>query len=80
MLTMGMTGRALTDYVGDGRLTKYGVRFMAQVWPGDDLTATLTVTDIHDDNGDKVVDLEVVTRNQDGVEVVRGYASARIDP
>ena len=23
MLTMGMTGRALTDYVGDGRLTKY---------------------------------------------------------
>ena len=23
MLTMGMTGRALTDWVGDGRLTKY---------------------------------------------------------
>jgi acyl dehydratase len=80
MLTMGMTGRALTDYVGDGRLTKYGVRFMAQVWPGDDLTATLTVTGIRDENGDKLVDLDVVTRNQDGVEVVRGYASARIDP
>ncbi|HEX5940362.1 MAG TPA: MaoC/PaaZ C-terminal domain-containing protein [Dehalococcoidia bacterium] len=75
MLTMGMTGRALTDYVGDGRLTKYGVRFMAQVFPGDDLTATLTVTDIRNDE----VDLEVVTRNGEGVEVLRGSASARID-
>ena len=27
MLTMGMTGRLLTDTVGDGRLTRYGVRF-----------------------------------------------------
>ena len=75
MLTMGMTGRALTDYVGDGRLTKYGVRFMAQVFPGDDLTATLTVTDVRNDE----VDLEVVTRNGEGVEVLRGSASARID-
>ena len=24
MLTMGMTGAMLTNYVGDGRLTKYG--------------------------------------------------------
>ena len=39
MLTMGMTGRMLTNYVGDGTLTKYGVRFKAQVWPGDTLTA-----------------------------------------
>ncbi len=37
MLTMGMTGRALTDWVGDGRLTAYGVRFAKQVWPGDAL-------------------------------------------
>ncbi len=43
MLTMGMTGRLLTDWVGDGRLTKYGVRFSKQVWPGDTLTATATI-------------------------------------
>src|SRR5438876_2529794 len=43
MLTMGMTGRMLTDYVGDGRLTKYGVRFVSQVWPGDTLTARAEV-------------------------------------
>ena len=34
MLTMGMTGRLLTDLVGDGNLTRFGVRFAQQVWPG----------------------------------------------
>ena len=35
MLTMGLTGKMLTNYVGDGRLKKFGVRFTNQVWPGD---------------------------------------------
>ena len=46
MLTMGMTGKMLTDYVGDARLTKYGVRFTSQVWPGDTLDSTATVKEI----------------------------------
>src|SRR5436190_12271453 len=78
MLTMGMTGRVLTDWVGDGRLTKYGVRFSKQVWPGDTLTATVTVEAIRDDDGTKVADFTVSTRNQDGDVVVSGYASARL--
>jgi acyl dehydratase len=76
MLTMGMTGKMLTDYVGDARLTKFGVRFTNQVWPGDTLDATATVTDIHDG----LVDLAVETKNQNGVTVVSGTAQARIDP
>ena len=80
MLTMGMTGKMLTNYVGDGRLTKYGVRFTRQVWPGDTLTATATVEAIRQEGGQYFVDLQVSTTNQDGAEVVSGYASARIDP
>jgi acyl dehydratase len=76
MLTMGLTGKMLTNYVGDGRLTKFGVRFTNQVWPGDTLDAKATVTAIKD----RLVELEVVTTNQDGKEVVRGYAEARINP
>ena len=79
MLTMGMTGKMLTDYVGDGRLTKYGVRFTNQVWPGDTLDSTATVTEIKDEGGQKIVVLNVATKNQDGVDVVTGYAEARID-
>ena len=80
MLTMGMTGKMLTDYVGDARLTKYGVRFTSQVWPGDTLDATATVKAVTERGGQRLVELDVSTRNQDGVEVLSGYAEARIDP
>jgi acyl dehydratase len=80
MLSMGMTGKMLTNYVGDGRLTKYGVRFTRQVWPGDSLTARTTVKEIRLEGEQPVVDLDVSTVNQDGVEVISGYASARVDP
>jgi acyl dehydratase len=80
MLTMGMTGRVLTDWVGDGRLTKYGVRFTKQVWPGDTLTTTAIVTAVNTDADPPTADFSVVTKNQDGDDVVSGYASARLDP
>ncbi|HJN91404.1 MAG TPA: MaoC/PaaZ C-terminal domain-containing protein [Dehalococcoidia bacterium] len=80
MLSMGMTGKMLTNYVGDGRLTKYGVRFVSQVWPGDSLTATATVEAIREENGEHLVDLTIATRNQAGKDVVQGSATARIDP
>jgi acyl dehydratase len=80
MLSMGMTGKMLTNYVGDGRLTKYGVRFTRQVWPGDTLTAKATVRAVREEGGAYFVDLDVSTVNQDGAEVVSGYASARLDP
>ena len=75
MLTMGMTGCMLTNYVGDGRLTKYGVRFTSQVWPGDTLNSTATIESVEDG----IVNLEVKTTNQDGVVVLSGYAAARVD-
>ena len=75
MLTMGMTGRMLTNYVGDGRLTKYGVRFTNQVWPGDTLTGTATVESLENEN----LRLVVETKNQDGATVLSGYAEARVD-
>ena len=80
MLTMGMTGRLLTDWMGDGRLTKYGVRFSKQVWPGDSLTATATVEAVREVDGTWFADLSVVTLNQDGDMVVKGSATARLDP
>ena len=80
MLSMGLTGKMLTNYVGDGRLTKFGVRFTNQVWPGDTLTATATVTKIRFEEGQNLVDLDVKTINQNGATVVSGYATAKIDP
>ncbi|HEY2050625.1 MAG TPA: MaoC/PaaZ C-terminal domain-containing protein [Caulobacteraceae bacterium] len=80
MLTMGMTGKMITDYVGDARLKKYGVRFTSQVFPGDTLDATATLKEIKDEGADKVAVFDVSTVNQNGVQVLSGYAEARIDP
>ena len=79
MLTMGLTGTMLTGFVGDGRLTYYGVRFTSQVWPGDTLTATATVDSLGEEDGQPIVSLKVSTTNQDGREVLSGEARARID-
>lgn len=72
MLSMGLTGRALTDWLGVTALKKYGVRFTRQVWPGDTLTAKLEVTKVEDG----LATIKVVTVNQNGEAVVEGEAVA----
>ena len=78
MLSMGMTGKMLTDYVGDERLTKFGVRFTNQVWPGDDLQATATFTGFEEDDA-SLANFDVLTTNQNGDVVLKGSAQARVD-
>lgn len=79
MLSMGMTGKMLTNYVGDDRLKNFGVRFTSQVFPGATLTAKATVTGIREEDGEQIVDLDVSTTDEEGVEVIKGTASARVD-
>ena len=74
MLTMGLTGRFLEEVVERGMLTRYGARMVAQVWPGDTLTTTITVTSIDDG----IAELALRTVNQDGLEVLAGHAAARV--
>ena len=79
MMTMGMTGRVLTDWVGIEPLLSYGVRFKAQVWPGDTLTATATVESIEDTPTGPVAHFSLRTVNQHGAEVVTGTATVRLE-
>jgi len=76
MLSMGLTGKMLTNYVGDASLKKFGVRFTNQVWPGDTLTSKATVMSIREENGETLVDLNIETTNQDDVTVITGSAVA----
>lgn len=80
MLTMGMTGKMLTDWVDAERVALFGGRFTAQVWPGDTLTARATVQAIREEAGEHFVDLAISTVSQNGREVFSGRASARLDP
>jgi acyl dehydratase len=80
MLTMGLTGKMLTNHVGADRLTRFGVRFSRQVWPGDTLDSLATVAAIYEAGGTMYVDLTVSTVNQRDEQVLSGYATARADP
>lgn len=75
MLSMGLTGTMLTNWLGKGKLKKYGVRFTKQVWPGDTLTAKGEVTAVEDGTAT----IKVVTTNQNGESVVEGEAVASLD-
>jgi acyl dehydratase len=79
MLTMGMTGRIVTDRFGAENVKKYGVRFTNQVWPGDDLKAKAVVDAVRQEGGDTLVDMTITTTNQKGDVVLSGYATARAE-
>ena len=72
MLSMGLTGTMLTNWLGKGKLKKYGVRFTKQVWPGDTLTARGEVVAVE---GNEAT-IKVITVNQNGESVVEGEAVA----
>src|SRR5277367_684072 len=72
MLTMGLTGQAVTGLVGAENLLRFGVRFTAQVWPGDTLTVRCSVVHV----GAQDAEFSVSTVNAEGTEVMAGYAHA----
>ena len=76
MLTMGMTGRVITNLAGAENVRKFGVRFTSQVWPGDTLTAGTRVDAVREEDGERLVDFSVTTTNQKGEIVLTGTATA----
>lgn len=78
MFTMGLLGKALTDYVGVGNLRLYKVRFTKQTWPGEQLTTHITVAKKYDEGHEHRVDLECEVVNQDGEAKVSGLAVAAL--
>jgi len=78
MLTMGLTGKAVTDWVGAGTLLRYGVRFKSPVFPGDTLTTRLAVKSVETASAGATVTIAVETVNASGATVVSGEAVAQL--
>ena len=78
MLTMGLTGQAVTALAGTENLLRFGVRFTAQVWPGDTLTVRATVASITAEDDGPVAEFSLSTVNAEGKEVMSGYAHAKL--
>jgi len=75
MFSMGLLGRALTDWAGPGNLTHYKVRFTKQTWPGEVLTTSVVVTAKRDEDGRRLVDVDASLANEAGEVKVAGSAT-----
>jgi acyl dehydratase len=80
MLTMGMTGRVLTEWFGADQIVCYSARFVAQVWPGDTLTARAVVDAVEDRGEAEELTLTLQATNQHGQLVLSGTATVRRPP
>ncbi len=74
MLSMGILGRALTDWAGVGNRKQYRVRFTKQTWPGETLTTRIVVTGKSQTEDGKRVSVDVTLTNQDGEVKLGGSA------
>lgn len=66
MFSMGLLGRAVTDWAGAGNLTVYSVRFTRQTWPGETLSTKIVVSGKEDSAKGKIIIAELTLHNQDG--------------
>ena len=78
MFSMGLLGRAITDYVGVGNLRTYKIRFTKQTWPGEVLTTHVKVAKVYAEGSESRVDLECSVTNESGEPKLTGVAVAAL--
>ena len=66
MFSMGLLGRAVTDWAGAGNLKVYGVRFTKQTWPGETLSTKIVVSGKEETAEGKIIIAQLTLHNQDG--------------
>jgi acyl dehydratase len=74
MLSMAYVGRMLTNSVPPEALRSFQVRFVAITHIHDRLTCTGTVTETFEQNGEKLLRLQLAASDQNGEVKVKGEA------
>ena len=74
MLTAGIAAHAVADWFGLANVRRFSVRFQAQVWPGDTVTAVGEVIEVTTESERAVVEAEVRVTNQNDEVVLTGEA------
>src|SRR6185369_6217633 len=75
MLSMAFLGRQVTAFAPQSQIRSLGTRFSTITWIGDQITVTSKVVGKREENGEKLIDLEVNCINQDGKPTLQGMAT-----
>lgn len=72
-------GQLLHDWVGnEGRIKKFGCSYRGMDYPDQDIVCRGIVKRKYEENGEKLVDLEVWTENPEGQKTTPGDATVRL--
>ena len=78
MMTAGFLSHMITDWVGDGKLRKYKVRFARQVWPGDTITCKGKITKQYTEGRKNYIEADVFAENQRAEKLITGTIVAEV--
>ena len=78
MMTAGFVSRMVTDWIGDGNLRKYRIRFATRIWPGDTVTCKGKIAKKFTEGGKKYIEADVFAENQLGEKTIIGKIVAEL--
>lgn len=79
MMVAGFLSHMITDWVGDGNLRKYKVRFATRIWPGDTVTCKGRITRKYTEGGKNYIEADVFAENQHGDKAIIGNIVAALN-
>jgi acyl dehydratase len=79
MLQAGVLATYITDWLGAASVRRFKVQFREQAWPGDVITYEGTVVAKREEEGKRLVDLELSATRQTGGTHLKGWATAQLD-
>lgn len=75
MRQAGVMGNLATRWLGAANVRRFRVQFRDMAWPGDVLTYRATVAAKRQEEGRRLVDLEMTCTKEDGGVHLRGWAT-----
>ena len=78
MLPAGILGTYLADWFGATAVRHLRVQFREQAWPGDVLAYQGTVVATRQEDGQRLVDLELAATRQTGAVHLKGWATVAL--
>lgn len=78
LLHGGLLGQRLAAWVGLAHIRAFRIRFTGQVWPGDVLSFTGTVTGVREPDGERLADLSLAVTRQTGDPAITATAVVRV--
>ena len=78
MMTAGFLSHVVTDWVGDGNIRKYKVRFATRIWPGDTVTCRGKITKKSTRDGKNYIEADVFAENQNSEKAIVGTIVAEL--